>query len=270
MRVLARLRARADAAYDNAYHHKLRGRIWDALDGTDYDDIHDENRPKPFVYSNPFPPGNLDEGDERTLLVASPHEELLAHVAADLKDDPELNVGEMPFTVEDITPLDPDVGEPGTAGTISTGTGVLVRIPPWRFDEYGIDVDHDEAEFWRPEHTMEPFREQIEANLDRKHDLFAPEYLPGPSDRDGDLFDGYELIKTFAIPMTPTTGEQETWVLSKWRFDYTVRDDHHRRWLNLALDVGIGERNSLGFGFVNITEKTQPGESSLEGEHAFP
>jgi CRISPR-associated endoribonuclease Cas6 len=45
-------------------------------------------------------------------------------------------------------------------------------------------------------------------------------------------------------------------VLSKWRFDYTVRDDHHRRHLNLALDTGIGERNSLGFGFVNITEKT--------------
>jgi CRISPR-associated endoribonuclease Cas6 len=269
MRVLARLRARADAAYDNAYHHKLRGRIWDALDGTEYDEIHDENRPKPFVYSNPFPPGDMQEGDERTLLVASPHEDLLANVAEDFKYEPELNIGEMPFQVTDLSVLDPDVGEPGTTGTIETGTGVLVRIPPWRFDEYGLDVDHDEAEFWRPEHTMEPFRNQIEANLDQKHDLFCQEYLPGPSDVKGDLFDGYELIKTFAIPVTPTTGEQETWVLSKWRFDYFVRDDDYRRHLNLALDVGIGERNSLGFGFVNITDKTKPEETALEGEHAF-
>jgi CRISPR-associated endoribonuclease Cas6 len=211
----------------------------------------------------------MEEGDERTLLIASPDEQLLAHIAADLKDDPELNIGEMPFTVSDLSPLSPDVGEPGASGTMETGTGVLVRIPPWRFEEYGIDIDHDEAEFWRPEHTIEPFRNQIEANLDKKHGLYCRDYLPGPSDVEGDLFDGYELIKTFAVPVTPTTGQQETWVLSKWRFDYTVRDDDHRRHLNLALDVGIGERNSLGFGFCNIAEKTPPGESELEGKDAF-
>ena len=63
----------------------------------------------------------------------------------------------MPSRVTDLDVIDPDVGEPGTSGTIPTGTGVSVRIPPWRFDEYGIDTDHDEAEFWRPEHTLEPF-----------------------------------------------------------------------------------------------------------------
>lgn len=269
MRLLTRLRARADAAYDSTYHNKLRGRLWGALEETAFEAAHDENRPKGFTYSNPFPPGDFAEGDERTLLVASPHEELLANVAADLLDDRELNVGEMPFNVEKVSAISPDVGEPGTSGTIETGTGVLVRIPPWRFDEYDIDVDHDAAEFWRPEHTMEPFRNQVEANLDKKHDLFCPDYLPGPSEVDGDLFDGYELIKTFAIPVTPTTGERETWVLSKWRLDYTVRDDDHRRHLNLALDVGIGERNSLGFGFVNVVDRTQPGETELEGENAF-
>lgn len=196
----------------------------------------------------------MAEGDKRTLLVAAHDEELLAYVAADLLEDRELNIGEMPFHVDSVEPLSVDVGEPGTSGTISTGTGVLVRIPPWRFDEYGIDSGHTQAEFWRPEHTMEPFWNQIEANLDKKHGLFCPDYLPGPSSVDGDLFDGYELIKTFALPVTPTTGVQETWIVSKWRFDYTVRDDDHRRHLNLALDVGIGERNSLGFGFCNIID----------------
>jgi len=270
VRILARLSARADTAYDNTYHHKLGGRVWGALADTPFDDLHDKNQPTGFTYSNPLPPSDMAEGDERTLLVAAHDEELLAHVAADLLDERELNIGEMPFHVDAVEPLSVDVGEPGTSGTISTGTGVLVRIPPWRFEEYGIDVDHDEAEFWRPEHTMEPFRNQIEANLDKKHGLFCPDYLPGPSDVEGDLFDGYELIKTFAIPVTPTTGVEETWVLSKWRFEYTVRDDDHRRHLNLALDVGIGERNSLGFGFCNIVEKTCPAETELEGSRAFP
>jgi len=269
MRVLARLSARADTAYDNTYHRKLGGRIWRALEDTEFGEVHDENRPKGFVYSNPFPPGNMQEGDERTLLVASPHEGLLANVAENLKHEPELNIGDMPFQVTDLDVIAPDVGEPGTSGTISTGTGVLVRIPPWRFEDYGMDVDHDEAEFWRPEHTMEPFKTQIEANLDKKHGLFCADYLSGPSEVSSELFDGYELIKTFAIPVEPTTGVTETWVLSKWRFEYTVRDDDHRRYLNLALDVGLGERNSLGFGFCNIVEKTGPGETKLEGSRAF-
>jgi CRISPR-associated endoribonuclease Cas6 len=105
---------------------------------------------------------------------------------------------------------------------------------------------------------MEPLRNQLEANLDKKHRLFAPEYLPGPTEHDGDLFESYELIKTYALPVTVTEGEEMTYVVSKWRFGYRVQDGHHRRHLNLALDCGLGERNSLGFGFVNIAEKTHP------------
>jgi len=270
VRVLARLRARTNAAYNNAYHHKLRGRLWGALEGTEFEKGHDGNDPPGFTYSNPFPPGDMEEGDSRTLLVASPHEELLSHVARDFRDEPELNIGEMPYRVEDLSALAPDVGEPGSSGVIESGTGVVVRIPPWRRDEYGIEGDHgDNATFWRPEHTMEPFRNQVVANLDKKHGLFAPEHLPGPSDRDGGLFESYELIKTFALPVTVTEGKEMTYVLSKWKLGYRVRDDHHRRHLNLALDCGIGERNSLGFGFVNITDRTRAGESELEDENAF-
>ena len=254
---MAHLSARADTAYQSDYHHKLRGRIWEALEDTKYDRRHNDSGPPGFVYSNPFPPHDMDEGDERKLLVASPEEELLAHVAADLLEEPELNVGEMPFYVDDVTSLEPDVGEPGTRGTIETGTGLLVRIPPWRCEEYGIDhPGGDTAVFWRPEHSMEPLRTQLEANLDQKHDRFAHGHLPGPSDVDGDLFDGYELIKTFAVPVTVTEGQEMTYVLSKWKFEYTIRDDHHRRHLNLALDCGLGERNSLGLGFINIVNKT--------------
>ena len=255
MRLLIELSARADYAYRSDWHRKLAGRIWQALRDTPYDDRHDSDEPPGFVLSNVFPPEDAAAGDDRYLLVASPDEELLAHVADDLQRDRELNVGDMPLYVDRLAPLSTDVGEPGTSGTLETGTGVLVRIPPERCPEYGVDhpqgPDGDTAVYWRPEHSMEPFRTQIENNLDRKHGLYAPDHLPGPSDRSGDLFDGYDLIKTFAVPVDVTEEQRLTYVLSKWRFEYTVRDDHHRRHLNLALDTGIGERNSLGLGFLN-------------------
>lgn len=246
--------ARTDAAYQNDYHHKLRGRIWDALEGTLYGERHGDGNMTGFSYSNPFPPSDMKQGDDRKLLIASPNEGLLATIANDLLAYPEFNIGEMPFQVHDVDMLEPDVGEPGMRGKIETGTGMLVRIPPWRCDEYGIDNRGDESVFWRPEHSTGPLESQLEENLDKKHDQFAHDYLPGPSEDDGKLFDGYELIKTFAVPVTVTEGQKMTYVLSKWRFSYTVRDDHHRRHLNLAFDCGLGERNSLGLGFVNPAE----------------
>lgn len=255
MRLLLRLTARADTAYDETYHHKLRGVIWNALEGTRFDDEHDSGDPLGFAYSNPFPPGDMQEGDEKTLIISSVHEDLLSHVAESLEADRELNIGEMPFYVDDMSALDVDVGEPGTEGTIETGTGLLVRIPPWRCDDYGIDhPGSDTAVFWRPEHTTEPLINQLESNLDKKHGMFVDDHLPGPSDVDRELFEEYELIKTFSIPVNVTEGEVMTYLLSKWRLDYRVRDRHHRRHLNLALDTGLGERNGLGFGFINKNE----------------
>jgi CRISPR-associated endoribonuclease Cas6 len=276
MRLLVELSARAAYAYQNDWHRKLAGRIWQALRDTPYDDRHNNAEPPGFVFSNPFPPEDAAAGDSRHLLVASPDEELLAYVADDLQRDRELNVGEMPLYVDRLAPLSTDVGEPGSEGTLETGTGVLVRIPPERCSDYGVDhpqgEDGDTAVYWRPEHTMEPFRTQIENNLDRKHGLYAPDHLPGPSDQSGNLFDGYNLLKTFAVPVDVTDRKRLTYVLSKWRFEYTVRDDHHRRHLNLALDCGIGERNSLGLGLLNLPkpdeDETEPATSRATNEES--
>lgn len=270
MRLMVHLRARADAAYQTNYHNKLRGRIWRALQGTRFDEEHSDGESMGLSFSNVFPWDAIDEGDERTLLVASPREELLTAIAEGLQSDQEFNIGEMAFDATGFTPVEVDVGEPGTRGVIETATGVVVRLYERHRDQYGIEGEYgDTPTYWQPEFTIEPFRDAVAENLQRKHDRFAPEYVPGPEDVDGDVFEGYECLKTYALPTTVTEGVELDIVVSKWRFDYRVRDDTHRKHLNLALDTGIGGRNGLGFGFVNIVERTRPGETKLEGEDAF-
>lgn len=264
------LDAQADAVYQTSFHNKLRGRLWRALQDTRFSEEHGDSEPMGLSFSNIFPWGEISKGDERTLLVASPREGLLAAIAEDLQTDREFNVGEMPFTVSDLTSLEVDVGEPGTRGVIETATGVVVRLYEHHRDEYGIEGDFGDAPtYWQPEFTIEPLRDALSENLQRKHERFAPEYVPGPEDVDGPLFDGFDLIKTYALPTTVSEGVELELVVSKWRFDYRVRDDTHRKHLNLALDTGVGGRNGLGFGFVNIVERTRPGETELEGENAF-
>jgi CRISPR-associated endoribonuclease Cas6 len=102
--------------------------------------------------------------------------------------------------------------------------------------------------------------ERVRRRLDKRTEM--EERLENMTDHD---IKRELLIKTYALPVTVTEGVERQLVLSKWRLGYKVRDDHHRRHLNLALDAGIGGRNGLGFGFVNITEKTDPW-----GEDASP
>lgn len=269
MRLLVELRAQADAAYRHDYHHKLRGRLWRALEDTRFEDEHDNGHPFGLAFSNIFPWGDIDAGDSRSLLVASPREPLLAAVADDLQTNPEFNVGDMSFGVTDVSTVDVDVGEPGTRGVLESATGVFVRLGDDHRDEYGIEDDHDAPTYWRPEHTIEPFRDAVQTNLQYKHERFAHDYEPGLVEVGEPLFDGYDLVKTYALPVTVTTGTRIEVVVSKWRLDYRVRDDQHRRHLNLALAAGIGGRNALGFGFLNVVEQTKPGASELEGKRAF-
>lgn len=269
MRILVDLRARADAVYRHDYHNKLRGRIWRTLENTGFESEHDDGHPLGLSFSNIFPWNDIEEGDERSLLIASTREQLLTEIARDLQENPEFDIGDMSFEVSDVSALNVDVGEPGSRGVVETATGVVVRLTEDHREQYGIEDDHEAPTYWQPEHTIEPFRNAIQANLQHKHDRFAHDYHPGPEEVDADLFEGHDLIKTYALPVTVTTETTIEMVVSKWRLDYRVRDDDHRRHLNLALDAGIGGRNGLGFGFVNVVEKTAPGETELEGESAF-
>lgn len=246
MRVLFNLQAEMKASYDSEYHGRLRARIWDALKGTKYDE-HGVQTPG-FSFSNPFPWGDLEDGDERHFLIASPREEQLAYITDDLLKNPELHAGSMPFRVTDARSVNPDVGPPGIEGTVETATGIYAVTPP----QYLDDPDkHDDETFWRPKHGMEAFFEHIETQLQRNHDRFMPDSDPGPVEVDAPLFEEYELLKTYWLDVQLSGNTEWTVLLSKWQFPYRVRNDHHRRHLNLALDVGIGRRTPLGFGFLN-------------------
>lgn len=258
MRLIVSTRSNLDASHSTEFGYKLRGRIWRALEETEFDYRHKQDEPPGFVTSCPRPFGDVREGESRFLMIASPDETLLEHIHDNLDDEPTLNIGEWSLDIESIHSRRIDVGELGSRGRLETATGVLVSFPPHKFQELGLtkhltdeQIESGERCFWRPKFGNGLLFDQLEANLDRKHRLFKPDHLPGPSDVPGRLFDRYELLKTFATPKRLTESVEHTLILSKWRLGYQVRDQDHRRHLNLALECGLGERNPVGLGFVD-------------------
>lgn len=244
MRTLVKMTARSDFAYDNTYNHRLQARLYRDLDRAGYDEIHDDRGPKLFSYSNPFPPRNGIEGDDRRLLFASTDPEMVTGVAYGLCSDSELNIGEMPFEVCEAFTLDPAVQE---RGELVTGTPIVLRFGTETARKFGIDTEHERT-YWRPEHGMDLFFDRLYGNLQHKYQLAYDEPPPEPP-----YFTEYSLDRSVSKPVAYADGNV-TYIGSEWTFAYEVESANHRRILNLALDTGLGELNGLGFGFVNRAE----------------
>lgn len=253
MRLLVRLDAARDATYNSTYHHKLRGVIWNALEESPYSALHGDRDTVPFSFSNPFPVSDMETDDRRNILIASPHDGLVEYLATQFTPSAEFNIGEMPFTVAGANIIGTDVGEPGTSGVLRTDTGLYIPLPKERWSQYGINpqVNADKVG-WTHDYPVDILIERIRENLSWKHNQLKDDFLEGPADSTS-LFTAYNHDKTYGIrvPVTTEPTYEYTFVVSKWEFEYTVRSPDHRRWLNLALDTGLGWRNSLGFGFTN-------------------
>jgi CRISPR-associated endoribonuclease Cas6 len=267
MRIRIEVEATATTVFDHDHRIATRGRVWSALDETRFGTEHGGPTPG-FNFSRPIPiddPADpwsvIEEGERRVIFVSASREGLLAAVASDLLADRELNLKEMRFEVKDVTPFELDVGPPGSEGIITTGNGVLAVVP----DQYLPEDDpHEGRTYWQEGDRMEPFLHYVRDQLQRQWERFGDESLPGPAEVDGALFSGHELIAEYAKNVHLTRDVERTLILSKWRFPYSVRNDVHREHLNLAVEVGIGGRTPLGFGFLN-TERTDPMSEAATG-----
>lgn len=258
MRLLVRLTAERDSVYDSHYQHKLRGVLWNRLKDSRFQSLHGDGGRVSFCYSNPFPVGDISEGDSRCVLVSSPHNGLVEKLHESISEGEEFNIGEMPFAVSDSSVLSVDVGEPGTSGTIRTDTGVYVPLPEERWGEYGLNPEYNTDNIsWTPDdHPLGIVLDRLNDNLQWKHSTVFPKYMDGPTDEE-QVFESVRPQKTYPItlPVTSEPSYEKTFIATKFEFDYTVRNDDHRRWLNLLLDCGFGWKNTLGFGFANKVEQ---------------
>lgn len=242
MRTLVTLTARNDHTYFNKYNHKLQGRLYNDLKQAGYENIHRDEGPKCFSYSNIFPPRDAEEGDTRRFIFASIDEELVTEVAYGLCSEPEVNIGPMAYKAEEAITLNPSVKE---RGTLTTGTPIILRMDAEDARQEGIDPEDYDRIYWRKEHGMDLFFDRLYSNLQSKYRAVYDDEPPDPP-----YFSGYSLDRSVAKPVSFADGDVE-FIGGEWTFEYELQGQDHRRILNLALDVGLGELNGLGFGFMN-------------------
>ena len=248
MRLLLKLRAAKNQAYDLKYHHKLQGFIYSLLDGTPYIKLHDRKGYKFFCFSNIFPPNDAKAGAARSLLISSPDVGMINALENRLKELKEggepANVGEMSFKIDSISRLNPNIVR---SCTLITGTPIVIRIPKENYEKYRIKPPKGyDYVYWRKNYSFEAFIKQLEDNLFKKYREFY-----GNSLEEFPIFEQFVFKKQVCNHVL--LGGKEVRVFgSIWEFSFSYLDGKKREVLQFGLDAGFGEENSLGFGFMNV------------------
>ncbi|MEM4736652.1 MAG: CRISPR-associated endoribonuclease Cas6 [Nitrososphaeria archaeon] len=242
MRLLLSLESEADAAYDRSYYHKLQGFIYNHLRETPYSTLHNKKGYKFFCFSNIFPIGDIKQGDKRQLLISSPNEDFIKTLAKQLTAD--VNIGDMHFKLKEMKPLDIKLGN---NVTIITATPLIFRIPKRNFSLYGIESNKPYV-FWMPSYSVEALIKQIEDNIFKKYKEFYNLDID-----EFPIFDEFRHIKS-VVSHVIVKGREEKWFGNIFEFKiYGLRyNPTKRKVLKFAIDCGLGERNTFGFGFGNV------------------
>jgi len=252
LRVLVRLVASSSFPYDLGYHHNLQGLIYTLTRGTEYSGLHDQDGCRFFSFSNLIPPSPIvKKGSERSLIIASPDNHFIETLSEKLHQlsGREVRIGSMTFTVKSARPFDVALPENGFSEvTLTSGTPIIVRIPRYRYEEYGIEPkkNYDYA-YWRKEYTPTAFIKQLEENLGKKyseHTGLATEPEP--------ILEKLRFKKQVAVPLR-MKDKESTVIGTLWEFCLQPLNGQKRDILQFGLDAGFGEMNSLGFGFMNTS-----------------
>ena len=251
MRLLLKLRALKDQAYDLKYHHKLQGFIYDLLDGTPYEKLHDRRGYKFFCFSNIFPPENMQTGSIRNLMISAPDlgliEILNRKIAEAIEGGKTANVGEMSFELEGARLLKPKLGR---NCRLVTGTPIVIRIPKENYEKYGIKPPKDyNYVYWRKQYSFEAFIKQLEDNLFKKYDEFY-----GGSLEKFPLFEQF-IFKKQVCNHVVIGGKEIRVFGSIWEFVFSYLNKEQEKILKFGLDCGFGELNSMGLGFMNVVKR---------------
>ncbi|MGC8913537.1 MAG: CRISPR-associated endoribonuclease Cas6 [Thermoplasmata archaeon] len=243
MRILLRLRCEKAQEIDNS-GHKLQGFVYELVRRSGYSGLHEKKGYKFFCFSEIFPKRVGAAGDVLNFIVCSPSRVLIEGISRCLQHDECVKIGEMEFRIVDFFVFEVKIGN---RVRLRTETPVIIRIPEANYERYGIPFEERKRRYvyWRPNYSFEAFLKQLSENLIKKYNDFY-----GTEIQNYDLFQEFVFRKQVNLRLV-IDGRSYGAAGSMWDFMWSSMDSVQRKIIAFGIDSGFGERNTMGYGFVN-------------------
>ncbi|MEM3364116.1 MAG: CRISPR-associated endoribonuclease Cas6 [Candidatus Micrarchaeia archaeon] len=245
MRLILDLESIVDAAYDNKYYHKVQGLIYNSVRDTKFSHLHDSGVYKYFCFSNIFPIGDFKKGDKRKLIISSPNSLFIETLKEKLSQKEEIHIGDLAFKITNMKTLELKFPR---RFTLISATPIILRIKPENAQKFGITRKAKEI-YWRPGDPIDLFIKQLEENIIKKYNYYNRVKL----NEEFTLFEMLEFKKKVVAHFI-VNGREKRAFGSIWEFKFNdlIYNEQKKNVLKFAVDCGFGERNTFGFGFMNV------------------
>ncbi|WP_297499711.1 CRISPR-associated endoribonuclease Cas6 [Thermococcus sp.] len=223
-----------NGTFERSNKHAIQGFIYNMLKGSEYGERHDEPRFKFFTFSDFF----LDSMGRPTLLISSPEKGFINTLYGAIKDKERVYIGRHELIVAELKRFKLPLRR-----VFQTGSPIVLYRNAQE-NEYFKLHQHRDLRF---------FLQRLKENAEKKYEAFYGEdFLLEepifdrliPKLRNNGKLDVYVKVVKNGVPF-PVIGSN--WeLLEKER----IRPEE-RRFYRFIMDAGLGEKNSLGFGFLN-------------------
>ncbi|HOJ96559.1 MAG TPA: CRISPR-associated endoribonuclease Cas6 [Methanospirillum sp.] len=250
MRILLELQNTQDQKDISLEYHKLQGFIYSLIKKSGFIGIHDKLGYKPFSFSNLFPFKNQKKGEIQKLIFATPGHGLGEAVFETLEKQlhSQIHIGDCEYILVGLKHINLDIQSFPFRALVSTP--IILRIPEYNYDIYEIPEVERKPRYiyWRPNVPFSAFIKQLTENITKKYNDFY-----GTEIHDILLFEKY-FFKKMVHSRLIIDGKSYGFAASIWSFEWSTLAEIQKKILLFGFDAGFGERNSMGFGFVNPIE----------------
>ena len=232
MRLLLKLRAEKFLPFHKVNKHTVQGAIYALLDNTEFSSMHSKPKFKFFTYSDIFPSGDFYPNKEKTLIVSSPNPKFINALYENVKDINHIYLSDVPFVVAEARKF-----RVNPTGKFITGSPVVLQV----------DNKNSIYFSFKRGNSVRDFLDRIKENALKKYNAYYDDELT----MEWDIFDLLKFKREVAVPVKK--GDKSFLIIgSVWELLEKRIPRGYGKFYRFITDCGLGEKNSLGFGFLNV------------------
>ena len=231
MRLIIKFESLSNISYDAIGKYDILGFIYNVLNETDLRIYHSIKGFKFFTFSNIFPVSEFKKGTTKTLIISSANDTFINVMADYLNNIGEIRLNKFIFNLIKVNTIKTKV-----TSKIITGTPICLFEDNIKNKYYSFN-SHPDFNF---------FFERLKDNSLKKFNAFYNTDF----NLDDNLFSNFSFKREVAIRLNKK-GNKFIIIGSLWNSLEFNLNKNNRDFYQFLFDVGFGEKNSLGFGFVN-------------------
>lgn len=233
MRLLMKFIPQWDYDYYSIYKHKIQGFIYSLLkDETRINFDHENKQFKFFTFNDIFPVGKIRKNKPNTLIVSSPNKKFIYELERNIDKEQTYHLSGCPIKVYSTKVIELPLRD-----TFITGSPIVLYH------------DHKENEYFSFEKhkNLSFFMDRLKENGIKKYRA----YKQNDFEMEENLFDKMVFNKEVVVINEKDKSKfihiGSTWkILKKEGIKKGYRDFY-----DFIMECGLGEKNSMGFGFIN-------------------